>query len=60
MLRFDKVFLYLTLLFKFILSETLSKSLCGLEILLFSEFTNIVYFLYYNCIELIMLLYTFW
>ena len=60
MLRFDKVFLYLTLLFKFILSETLSKSLCGLEILLFSEFTNIVYILYYNCIELIMLLYTFW
>ena len=60
MLRFDKVFLYLTLLFKFILSETLSKSLCGLEILLFSEFTNIVYILYYNCIELIILLYTFW
>ena len=40
MLRFDKT-KYLSLLFKFILSEILSNSLKGSDVLLFSEFTDI-------------------
>ena len=58
MLRFDKA-TYLSLLFKFILSERLSNSLWGSDVLLFSEFINIVSILFYNFIEFIILLYTF-
>ena len=54
MLRFDKA-TYLQLLFKFILSNRLNKSLSGSDILLFPEFTNIVSILFYK----FMLLYTF-
>ena len=55
MLRFDKP-TYLSLLFKFILSERLSNSLMGREVLLF---INIVPMFFYNFIKLILLLYTF-
>ena len=58
MLRFDKA-RYLSLLFKFILSGRLSNSLWGSDVLLFSEFINIVSILFYNFIEFIILLYTF-
>ena len=58
MLRFDKA-TYLSLLFKFILSERLRNSLRGSDVLLFSEFINVVCILFYNFIELAMLLYTF-
>ena len=58
MLRFDKA-TYLSLLFKFILSERSSNSLCGSDVLLFEEFINIVSILFYNFIELIVLFYTF-
>ena len=58
MLKFDKA-TYLSLLFKFILSERFSNSLSGSDVLLFSEFINIVSILPYNFIEFIMLLYTF-
>ena len=58
MLRFDKV-TYLSFLFKFILSVTLSQSLRGSDVLLFSQFINIVSILFYNFIEFIILLYTF-
>ena len=58
MLKFDKA-TYLFFLFKFILLERLSNSLCGSNVLLFQEFINIVSILFYNFIELIMLLYTF-
>ena len=44
--------------FKSILSEMLSNMLLGSDVLLFSEFINIVSILFYNFIELI-LLYTF-
>ena len=43
----------LSLLFKFILSEKLSNSLWGSDVLLFPEFINIVSTLYYNFIEFI-------
>ena len=49
---------YLSLLVKFILSEILSNSLEA-DALLFSEFINIGSILFYNFIELIILLYTF-
>ena len=58
MLRFDKA-TYLSLLFKFILSERLSNSLWGSYVLLFSEFITIVSIWFYNFVELIILLCTF-
>ena len=60
MLRFDRA-TYLAFLFslKFILSERLSNSLSGLNVLLFSELINIVSIMFYNSIEFIILLYTF-
>ena len=58
MLRFDKA-TYLSLLFKFILSERLSNSLYSSDVLLFSEFINIVPILYYTFIEFTVFLYTF-
>ena len=57
MLSFEKA-TYLSLLFKFILSERLSNSLRGSDVLLFSEIINMVSILYYNFIEFIILLYT--
>ena len=57
MLRFDKV-TYLLPLFKFILSEKLSNSLCGSDVLLILEFLNIVSSFFYNFIEFILFLYT--
>ena len=58
MLRFDEA-TYLSLLFKFYLSERLSNSLWGSDVLLFSEFINIVFILFYNFIEFIIFLHTF-
>ena len=58
MLRFDKA-IYLSLHFKFVLSERLSNSLWGSVVLLFPEFINIVSILFYNLIEFIILLYKF-
>ena len=58
MLRFYKA-TYLSLLFKFILSERLSNSLLGSDFLIFPEFINIVSVLFYKFIEFIILLYTF-
>ena len=49
----------MSLLFKFILSAKLINSLWDSDILLFSEFINIVSILYYASIELIRLLHTF-
>ena len=57
MLRFDKA-TYLSLLFKFILSQRLSNSLCGSDVLLFSEFINILSTLFYNLIKFIISLCT--
>ena len=56
MLRFDKA-TYLSLLFKFILSERLINNL--LDVLLFAEFTKIVSILFYIFIEFNILLCTF-
>ena len=56
--RFDEV-TGLSLLIKFILSARLSNSLRGSDILLFSEFINIVSIPFYNFIEFMILLYTF-
>ena len=50
MLRFDKA-TYLSFFFTFILSKSLSNSLRGSYVLLFSEFINIVSILFYNFIE---------
>ena len=58
MLGFNKA-TYLWLLFKFILPEILSNSLLGSDVLLFSEFINIVSILSCNVIKFIILLYTF-
>ena len=58
MLWFDKG-TYLSLLFKFILSERLSDSLRGSNVLLFSKFINIVSISFYKFIEFIIMLYTF-
>ena len=58
MLRFDRA-AYLLLLFKSILSERLSNSLEELDVLLISEFINIVSILLYSFVEFIMLLYSF-
>ena len=51
--------LYLSLLFKFILSERLSNSLRGPDVVLFPEFINILSILCYNFIEFVILLYSF-
>ena len=56
--RFNKA-TYSPFLVEFILSERLSKSLLGLDVLLFSELINTDYFLCYNFVELFILLYTF-
>ena len=58
MLRFGKA-TYLSLLFKFILSERFSNSLRGSNVLVFSELINIVSTLFYNSFEMIIFLYTF-
>ena len=50
---------YLSLLFKLILSKRLSNSLLGSDVLLFSEFMNIVSILFYNFIKFITLCYYF-
>ena len=46
-------------LFKFILTERLSNSLWGSDVLLFPEFINIVSIPFYNFVEFVILLYTF-
>ena len=58
MLRFDKA-TFLSLFFKFTSFERLGNNLSGSDVLLFSEFTNIVSILFYNFIKFIMLLHTF-
>ena len=58
MLRFDKA-IYLSFLLKPISSERLSNSLWGSDVLLFLEFLDIVFILYYIFIKLIILLYIF-
>ena len=58
MLRFNKA-TYLSLLFRFIFSERLSNTLWASGVLLFSNFTNKLSLLFYNFIELIILLYPF-
>ena len=50
---------YILLLFKFVLYERYSISICGSEVLLFFEFINIVSFLYNIFIKFKVLLYTF-
>ena len=55
--RFDKE-TYLSLLFKSIVSERLSNSLLGSDVLLFLEFINRASILFYNFIEFIIFLYT--
>ena len=57
MLRFFKAIL-LSPLLQSNLSVNLSIKTCGLEVLIFSELVNIVS-VFYFCIDLIMLLYTF-
>ena len=58
MLKCDKA-THLSLLCAFILSERMSNSMYGSDVLLFSEFINMVSVLFYNFIEFIILLYTF-
>ena len=53
MLRFHDA---TSLHFRLILSEILSHSLWGSDVLLFSEFINIVFILFYNFFEFIVLL----
>ena len=53
MLRFDKA-TYLLLLFKFIPSIRLTKSLWESDVVLSSEFINIESILFYNFIEFIV------
>ena len=55
MLIFDKA-TYLSLLLEFTLSVRLCNGL-GLDVLLFLEIIDIVYILFYNFIEFIILLY---
>ena len=57
MFRFDRAIIF-SLLLKSNLPVSLSIKACGSEVLLFSEFINIVS-IFYNWIDLIMLLYTF-
>ena len=47
-----------SLLFKFILSERLTKSVWVSDVSLFLGFTNIVYIQFYTFVEFTMLLYT--
>ena len=58
LVRFDKA-TCLSLFFKFILSERLSNTLWGLDVLLFPKFINTLSFLPYSFIEFIILLYNF-
>ena len=58
MLRFDKP-TYPSLLFEFIFSVGLSNTQCGSDVLLFLEFINAVFILYYTFIEFMIFLYTF-
>ena len=58
MLRFDKA-TYLPFLFKFILSGRFSNNLWGLDVLLFLEYINKVFIVFFNFIKFIILLYTF-
>ena len=55
---FDKA-TNLSFIFRFNLSVRVSNSLWGSDVLLFSEFINIVSILFHNFIGLIILLYTF-
>ena len=57
-IKFDKA-TYLSLIFKFILSEGLSNSLWGWDVLLFLELINVVPVLFYNVLEFIILFDTF-
>ena len=57
MLRFDKVITFLPIL-QSNLSVSFNIKICGLQVLLFSEFINIVSIVYIF-MDLIMLLYTF-
>ena len=57
-LRFDKC-INLSLLFTSLLSQMLRHSLSGSDVLLFSEFINVVFIPFDNFIELIVLLHTF-
>ena len=57
MLRFGKA-IFSSPILKSNLSVSLSIKTRGSEVLLFSEFMNIVFILY-DCIDLVMLLYTF-
>ena len=57
MLRFD-ITSFITS-FQSIVFERWINSLSGSDVLLFAEFINIVFILFYNFIELIILLYTF-
>ena len=56
MLKFNKA-IYLSLLFKFILSARLRNSLSGSDVLLFLEFVNIVFIFDATFIEFKILLY---
>ena len=57
-LRFDEA-TYLSFLFKFIISKRLSCRLWRSDVLLFSDFINIVFILPYNYTEFIIFLYTY-
>ena len=50
---------YLPILFEFIFYERLSSNLYGSNVLLFSEFINVVSILYYISTEFIILFYAF-
>ena len=58
MLRLDKT-TYVSLLFKYNLSERMNNSLWGSDDLLFPDFINIVSIMFYSLIEFIILLHTF-
>ena len=57
MIRFDRA-TYLSLYFKFNFPGIFSNSLWGSDVLLFLELINVVYILFYNFIEFMILLYT--
>ena len=61
-LRWSKIILniwYRIWFIKFILSKSLSNSLWGSDVLLFPEFINIVFTLFYNFIQFLILFYNF-
>ena len=58
MLGFDKA-TYLSPLYRFTLSITLSKTLRGSDVPLFLGFTNIVSIIFYSFVEFIIMWYTF-